>query len=80
MNYFKSKSLFSEKITELRSSEGVLIGMIEEIADKCFKATNYLKLTSTSYTFENAEFFILASFNNKKSVQSKISKNQIQMF
>ncbi len=79
MNYFKSKSLFDDKVTELRTPEGNLIGLIEEIGPNHFKAVNYLKLKSAAYDFEDATRFILASFNNKPFSQTKISKNQIQL-
>lgn len=79
MKYFKSKSLFDDKVTELRTAEGDLIGLIEEIGPSHFKATNYLKLKSAAYDLQDAERFILASFNNKPFSQTKISRNQIQL-
>jgi hypothetical protein len=80
MKYFLSKSLFSDQVTELRTAAGDLIGLIEKITDDNFKATNYLKLTSCAYDFEDAKRFILASFSGKPSSQLRISKNQIQLF
>lgn len=80
MNYFLSKSLFSDQVTELRTSSGDLIGLIEKINDEHFKATNFLKLGSTSRDFEDAKRFVLASFNDKPFSQTKIARNQIQLF
>jgi hypothetical protein len=79
MNYFKSQSLFDDKVTELRTADGNLIGLIEQVSPSHFKATNYLKLKSQAYSIEDATNFILRSFNGKPSSQTKISRNQIQL-
>jgi hypothetical protein len=79
MKYFSTKSLFSDKVTELRTGSGDLIGLIEMISENHYKAVNYLKLSSTAYDFGDAERFILASFNGKPSSQRRISKTQIQL-
>jgi len=80
MKICRSKSLFNEKITEIRNAESELIGLVEELAKDKFKATNYLKLVSFCRNYQGAEYFILASFNGKPACQTKIHKSQMQLF
>jgi hypothetical protein len=80
MEYFTSKYIFDERITEVRTVKGDLIGYIEQVAGDNFKVTNYRKIVSQSYSFEGALSFLLASYANKPAVQTRVAKNQGQLF
>ena len=80
MKVSRSKSLFNDKVVEIRNAECELLGMVEELGPGRFKATNYLKIVSHCKDYQGAEYFILASFNQKPASQVKIDGNQTQLF
>lgn len=80
MKYYQTtQSLFSENVFELRTDENDLIGLIEKLSETHYKATNYLKLTTSTHNIQDAKSFILSSFNDKPACQTRIARNQIQI-